>query len=259
MFSRKKRWKCKLVNDSNEPASSNSIRVICFSDTHSGHQKVPIEWFPPGDIALFAGDFTNVGSLKDTKSFISFYASLPYKYKVLIAGNHEVTYDKENRERIIGHYTRHETEECNNNIDIDSIKNEAINDDRVIYLEDSSVELMGLKIYGSPYSVEFGNWAFPTFDNEKGSRWEKIPNDTDIVLVHGPPYGILDKTTRGLNAGCPYLKKKISKIKPALCVFGHIHEAYGVVQKKNTIYANASVLNIQYSVQNKPIVIDFIK
>lgn len=283
----KKRWKCEFVNDSTSKPPERAIRIICFSDTHSRHNKIPKDWFQPADIALFAGDFTQGGSLKDTISFKTFYKSLPYKYKVLIAGNHEVTFDIENRRDIIGHYLKREQKDYLNLINeyekqtgekvmpeefklyndnaVNFIKKQITEDNDLIYLEESSITIEGLNIYGTPYSPFFYNWAFPTFpdhEREKGgitaSRWNKIPENTDIVLVHGPPLNILDKTTSDEHTGCPFLAEKIAQVEPLLCIFGHIHEAYGCKQIENIIYANVSTLNFNYNVQNKPMLFDLI-
>ncbi|KAK8836109.1 metallophosphoesterase domain-containing protein 1 [Tritrichomonas musculus] len=144
-----------------------------------------------------------------------------YKYKVLIAGNHEVTFDIENRRDIIGHYLKREEKDYLNLVNeyqkqtrekvmpeefklyndnaVNFIKKQITEDNDLIYLEESSIAIEGLNIYGTPYSPFFYNWAFPTFldhEREKGgitaSRWNKIPENTDIVLVHGLLMSILD-------------------------------------------------------------------
>ncbi|KAK8839191.1 Metallophosphoesterase mpped2 [Tritrichomonas musculus] len=283
-----KRWDC-ILADPSSPRPENSIRVFCFSDTHGAHKKIPKDWICPADIALFAGDFTGVGALRDTLSFIEFFKSLPCKHKVMIAGNHEVTYDTENREDILFRYLQFERgdysklvkkykklnkdyiptnsgKKYDDNI-LNFIKQQIIDDEEIIYLEESTVNIEGLNIYGSPYSPFFYNWAFPTYPNEEkekgglaASRWNKIPDDADIVLVHGPPLNILDLVEDdGSNAGDPFLAEKINQINPSLCVFGHIHEAYGAQKIKDTYYANVSTLNFNYEVKNKPLLFDLVK
>lgn len=282
-----KRWNCFLVNSSSSTRPENSVRVLCFSDTHGMHQKIPKDWIQPADIAIFAGDFTGVGSLKDTLSFKEFFKSLPCKHKIMIAGNHEVTYDLENRSDIIGHYLRNERGDYSNlvreyqknntnynpnisgkNYDdnvLNLIKQQIIEDDEIIYLEESSINVEGLNIYGTPYSPFFYHWGFPTYpyhERQNGgleaSRWNKIPDNTDIVIVHGPPFNILDSTVDNEHVGCPFLAEKMNKIEPSLCLFGHIHEAYGHKKIKNTYYANVSTLNFNYQIKNKPILFDLV-
>ncbi len=83
-----------------------------------------------------------------------------------------------------------------------------------------------------------------------------IPEDTDILISNGPPFGILDETLRGERVGCVNLLNKVNLVKPKLHVFGHIHEDYGVEEKDGTTYVNASVLNLHYEMQNKAVEIE---
>ena len=126
---------------------------------------------------------------------------LPYKHKIVIAGNHELGWDSDTKD----------------------LKNELTN---CTYLEDSSVEINGLKIYGTPYQPEFGRWAF---NLERGreclDKWNQIPSDTDILVTHGPPLGFGDECKRGNRAGCVDLLHTVQqRVKPKYHIFGHIHE-----------------------------------
>ena len=87
----------------------------------------------------------------------------------------------------------------------------------------------GLKIYGSPYTPEFYEWAFSLKNQEeKIECWSKIPNDTNILVTHGPPLGILDQNADGIPCGDDILLKEVQeRVKPKLHLFGHIHEGYG--------------------------------
>ena len=115
-----------------------------------------------------------------------------------------------------------------------------------------------LKIYGSPYSPEFNEWAFSLKSQEDQKNcWTQIPDDTDILITHGPPFGILDQNNDGLNCGDEILLKEVQeRVKPQLHLFGHIHEAYGMQVINETTYINASTCNFQYSPENKPVVYD---
>ena len=101
------------------------------------------------------------------------------------------------------------------------------------------------------------DWAF---NRQKGAEinkhWKLIPKETDILITHGPPFGILDRTISNYNAGCEMLLKKVNQIKPKLHVFGHIHEGYGMVEKDKTFFANASSVNLNYQLVNAPIILD---
>jgi len=86
--------------------------------------------------------------------------------------------------------------------------------------------------------------------------WAKIPKNLDILITHGPPFGILDRTTRGVNAGCPKLLEVVQIQTPRIHVFGHIHEGYGMREKDGTVFVNASLCNANYDLVNKPVTID---
>jgi Icc-related predicted phosphoesterase len=127
----------------------------------------------------------------------------------------------------------------------------------VTYLEDSAVEIEGYRIWGSPITPSFYDWAF---NRERGADiragWELIPAETDILIVHGPPYSILDKTYRGAPVGCRDLLGRVSEIEPAVFICGHIHEAYGMLRSKETTFINCSQVNLAYEIANPPVVID---
>lgn len=79
----------------------DSIRVLCFSDTHTHHNEIQEKNLPEADLVLVGGDFTELRSYEDTHSFKTFLKSLSCKHKVVIAGNHEFKYDIENRDTVI--------------------------------------------------------------------------------------------------------------------------------------------------------------
>ncbi len=85
---------------------------------------------------------------------------------------------------------------------------------------------------------------------------ERIPDDIDVLITHGPPYRILDKVISGERVGCVDLKQAVERIKPKLHIFGHIHESYGILEKEGTTYVNASLCNFNYRPINPPIVVD---
>ena len=88
------------------------------------------------------------------------------------------------------------------------------------------------------------------------SRWDDIPNNTDILITHGPPHGIRDFTPNNLQVGCELLRERVEVLKPLLHVFGHIHGAYGIVEMNDTVFVNASTCTERYQPINKPWVFD---
>ncbi|MCL7421771.1 MAG: hypothetical protein M8364_12785 [Methylobacter sp.] len=126
-----------------------------------------------------------------------------------------------------------------------------------IYLEDSGIEIDGVKFWGSPWQPFFCNWAFNLPRGPKlAAVWAKIPEDIDVLITHTPPYGILDKIDDGESVGCEDLSEALKRVKPKIHVFGHIHESYGVLEQDGTIYVNASLNNGYYHLVNAPIVVD---
>lgn len=115
------------------------------------------------------------------------------------------------------------------------------------YLENQSVEIKGLKIWGSPWSMKFNNWAFGAIDSKLADIWTTIPDDTDIIVVHGPPHNMGDRVEEGLRTGSISLVDRIDQVKPALVVCGHIHEDHGIFEWGTTIVANASLRDRAYN------------
>ncbi len=125
----------------------------------------------------------------------------------------------------------------------------------VAYLEDSGVEIGGINIWGSPVSTWFYNWAFNKHPGpEMEKQWSLIPANTDILITHGPAYGIMDRTHSGVHVGCDILLKKVKALKPRLHLFGHIHEGYGVEEQDGVTFINAAVLSASYELINPPVV-----
>jgi Icc-related predicted phosphoesterase len=112
------------------------------------------------------------------------------------------------------------------------------------YLDDSGVTVHGLKIWGTPWQPIYADWAFNAEEEVLEKKWELIPPDTDILLVHAPPRGYGDLSLKGnVKTGSPSLTARIEKIQPKLVVCGHIHEGYGQYQLGNTLIINAAQMD----------------
>lgn len=195
------------------------MKIVCISDTHYLHAHTPV---PNGDLLIHAGDVSTIGDLAEIVDFNRWLGTLPHPYKIVIAGNHDFYFEKEPQK----------AKELLTN---------------AIYLNDSGIEIEGFKIWGSPISPQFHHWAF---NRQRGAEirqhWALIPADTDILITHCPPYGILDQTDTHQHEGCRDLLDIVQhQIQPCLHVFGHIHEAYGSLQIGRTLYVNASVVGLK--------------
>jgi Icc-related predicted phosphoesterase len=204
-------------------------RIVCLSDTHNCNHQITV---PDGDILIHAGDATIQGSPYEVEEFAHWFASLPHRYKIFVAGNHDWLFEIDNRfARLL----------------VSNFK----------YLQDSSIKVEGLKFYGSPHQPRFYNWAFNlTRGAEMAEKWKLIPRDTDILITHGPPFGILDLTPQGDNAGCEELRKRVVEIRPKAHIFGHIHSGYGMKEEFGVKFINASTCDEAYEPTNSPIVFD---
>jgi len=130
---------------------------------------------------------------------------------------------------------------------------------KVHYLQDEEITIQGIRIYGTPHSPEFNNWAFGKTEKSLEKYWSNIPENIDILLCHCPPFNIFDKTynSNGIyrNIGSPSLNKRIDIIRPKYVVFGHAHGEYGRIKIDNIEYINCSLMNELYDLCKKPITI----
>ena len=222
------------------------MRLVCISDTHNQHEKLNI---PHGDVLIHAGDFTGTGTHRQVISFIRWFASQPHKYKILVAGNHEVTLDQSFYQT---NWARFHTKYP---LRVHEIKSYILREEGIIYLENSEFVIEGVKFYGSPCQPEFGGWAFG-FERGEPIRevWGEIPQDTDVLITHGPPFGYGDKLDIGERVGCKDLLKELDRVKPKVHVYGHIHEGYGVYQHGVSTLINPASCDEHYQLVNPPIV-----
>ncbi|MFC0704164.1 Predicted phosphoesterase [Marinobacter persicus] len=211
------------------------MRLVCISDTHSRHEKMlPI---PDGDALIHAGDLTGSGSIPKGFEAIEWLGSLPHSYKLLIAGNHDFCFED------YGPWMREQCENCG-----------------VIYLEDESTVINGVKFHGSPWTPFFRNMSFNAHPDLMAKKMALVPNDTNVLITHGPPLGIFDWIPDlGERVGSFELAKTIDRLPNLKAhIFGHIHEGYGfgVRESDGIKFANASTCTERYKPTNPPIIID---
>jgi len=216
------------------------MRLVATSDCH-GHLTAAA--LPAGDVLILGGDIlANRSGDPDTdaafqlnamRDLDAYCGTLDFKHVVMIAGNHDWVFER---------YTdAHRV-----------LKN-------IIYLEDSGTEIGGLRFWGSPHQPWFYDWAFnlPRNGGELAHYWSLIPDDIDVLVTHGPPYGILDLPFgKGEPAGCELLLKRVKEVQPRVHIFGHIHGSYGQKQIGRTLFVNACLCNEVYNPVNPPHVID---
>lgn len=219
----------------------NTVRVAFISDVHEAQDKIVV---PKCDILAVSGDLTYRGAYDKVSDFQVWCHHLfrigRVDEVVVIAGNHDISAERD-----------------------PSTFRSLLETENIHYLEDQLITLKGLRIYGSPWTPTFGHgWAFNANRGAAIKRhWDKIPENLDILLTHGPPYGQGDVTAYKMHTenhvGCHDLRAAVLEKKPRVHAFGHIHEGYGVSLLGNTVCLNASSLDLSYKPVNPPLVIDF--
>ena len=205
------------------------MTITCISDTHRAISN-PDErgrltaLLPGGECLVHAGDLSARGTIPEIQEFLEWFASLNYTHKIFIAGNHDHLFEKDPSlaKRMVEDYPG------------------------LTYLNDSGTEIEGIRFWGSPITPYFHNWAFNRFPDRIAQHWEIIPGDTQVLITHGPPKGILDCLDDSSRVGCPALLRKVRSVKPKAHIFGHIHCARGIDRIDTTTFVNAAVLDDAY-------------
>jgi Icc-related predicted phosphoesterase len=207
-----------------------SIKVVAMSDLHG--RLPPSKSIPKCDLLLIGGDICGHHGILDQslwlhKEFKPWLTNLPAEKVIGVAGNHDFIWEKS------PHMVPNLPWE---------------------YLQDDYCDFKGWKIYGSPWQLRFYDWAFNLDEPDLERKWSHIPDDVDILVLHGPPLGFGDLVTRQEHVGSPSLTEKIREIKPKLAIFGHIHPGFGVYQCGGSTLANVALVNDKYIWTNEPTV-----
>lgn len=200
------------------------MRILHLSDTHGHHRA--LSNLPKADIIIHSGDIGFAGTDSEFTDFIDWFSKLEYTYKILVGGNHDSYMEEEDAKQI-----------------------QKLLPNNCYYLFHSGITIEGFKFWGVPLYVS-ENISGVYFD-----MIEKIPFNTDVLVTHQPPYGILDRA-EPYNFGCRELLYVVSSIRPKYHLFGHIHDAYGIEKNEHTTFINAAVVDENYKLKNRPFVIE---
>lgn len=212
------------------------MRIVTLSDTHGYHYYIgkTSPSLPEGDVIVHAGDFTGRGKLYEMIEFAKWFGGLDYERAICIAGNHDEVAENMGYEATKDLFWEH----------------------GVIYLCDSECIIEGIKFYGTPYVPEFCGWSFMEYEYQLEKRYAKILRDTDVLITHGPAWGILDNQAYDLDfkntgeiirTGSKALLPYVNYIDLSAHIFGHIHEGRGRIANQ----VNASFLDLNYNPYNK--------
>ena len=237
-----------------QDGSERKVRFLIISDTHNAlpadtKSDQPFRWpLPKADVLLHAGDLTMNGTLEQHQKALELIKGIDAELKIVIPGNHDLTLDREYYDQF---WNLHGPRTKYSNDDLDQIEylyaGVEAQKNGIVYLTEGVREFTlrngaTFRIYASAWQPEFWNWAFG-YDRERDRfnsaasdvTWQPpnpVPDEgIDIMITHGPPQDILDKTFDGLPVGCKHLRRAVERCKPKLHVFGHIHEGWGGVRK----------------------------
>ncbi len=217
-------------HETDDRASPPPIRIICISDTHNTTPALP-----QGDILIHAGDLTATGSHNELQSQLNWLSSQPHRYKIVIAGNHDILLDEscDAKSPTRGGGDSPAERKKLHWGGIRYLQDEAVTLEFSPAVEEQGEQVRKVTIYGSPHTPECGSFAFQ-YPAIRAVWTGRVPGDTDILVVHDPPalYGDCDgEVGRDGNVkvkGDGYLLREIRRVRPRLVVCGHIHGAYGL-------------------------------
>jgi len=223
------------------------VKIVHLSDTHGWHEHKVNAWLEEiaeqeqPDVIVHSGDFMkHAMKYQDFKAFVEWYQKLPFKHKILVPGNHDMW-----------------TEFLENNA---YLKGQLVPKDLHLLICESVV-IDGVKFYGSPYTPWYYDWGFQLYRHEQEVHWKDIPDDTDVLITHGPAKGVLDyiNVIDGVPKealGCEYLTQRIGELDIKAHLFGHIHAAYGRSEQQGYTALNSAIVGEDYKVKNRPQIIE---
>lgn len=190
------------------------MRIVAVADTHTFESDLGT--LPDGDVFVHAGDLCRGGRLDELAVVTAWLKTLPHRHKIVVAGNHDWCFVRQPEEA------------------------RQLLEDGIVYLQDSEVVLDGVRFWGSPWQPEFNRWAFNLPRGEAlAAKWAMIPEGIDVLITHGPPFGIGD-ACEPVRQGCRDLLVAVRRLRPVLHLFGHIHQDGGFWQEGETAFANVT-------------------
>jgi Icc-related predicted phosphoesterase len=206
------------------------VHLVIVSDTHTRHEELGRLC---GDVLIHCGDGCDgfQRNREDLERLDDWFGRQQFERILCIGGNHDFLIEERvaRGERVF---------------------------QNAIYLQDEPHEFRGVRFYGSPWTPELIGWAFYLDAGGLRSRWSLIPEDTDVLITHTAPRGVLDRNSSGRHCGCPDLAKRLERLRPRLHCFGHNHASAGSIRTADTLYVNASVVNRRYEVARGPFELD---
>ena len=202
------------------------MQISIISDTHNEHEKLgPLS----GDVLIHCGDMFNLfrEDADELEKMDAWFGRQHFDLILCTGGNHDLALQNK-------------------------LKSSSAPFSNAIYLQDQLYVHKGVSFYGAPWTPFLRGHAFFKEDYELQRKWAKIPRETDVLITHTPPAGILDVSSRGLKLGCEYLAEALQDRSPRLHCFGHVHAGAGVHDTGGTRFVNASSVNSKFELARQP-------
>jgi hypothetical protein len=243
------------------------MKLILMSDTHN--YGYPLEKLPAADGIIHAGDACIKGTEAELVNFSRWldHACAKYSFVIYVPGNHDRAFAGGSQDYIARAI-------CQAGPNSGGIPRQKTN---LHILVNESLTIDGVTFFGSPYTRPIGNHGWAYFIDYDGASafWEMVvkdnPDGYDVLITHDPLYRVGDKVNNNWHhwpfVGCKAIRQYVEELPPALHVFGHIHEGYGIYEGVNTtlrnkkdepvdtLFVNASIRDETYHVANKPILV----
>ena len=184
------------------------MRIIYISDIHGNLEAVKA--LPEADLCLVGGDFTTLGTDNDVLAAVELIAA-KYPSFLGVLGNMDAPTAVSVLERT-GHF-----------------------------LTGVPTTVQGLRLLGlgganrSPFNTP-NEWDESTAEALFNGLQE---GELDIAVTHAPPFESgADRIGSGISVGSKAIAKMVKRVKPALLLCGHIHEAAGIFRLADTLVVN---------------------
>ena len=206
------------------------MRLVVVSDTHGQHEALGCL---EGDVLIHCGDFCDGfrRDPRDVEAVDSWFAKQRFDLVLCVGGNHDFSAE-------------------------DRVGNGGPVFEHAVWLQDQVHIHREIKFYGSPWLPHLEGWAFYLTSEALREKWSMIPGDTNVLITHTPPFGILDQPRSQQHCGCPHLLERVEAVKPRFHVFGHNHASAGVQDRGATTFVNASIVDSSFNVARSAVILD---
>lgn len=206
--------------------TGNKMQLTITSDTHGQQEKLD---HLSGDVLIHCGDIFNFISRSEDEidHMDEWFGKQDFDLILCIGGNHDLSLER----RLVS-----KAQPFNN----------------AIFLNGETFKYQGFNFFGASWVPELEHQAFYADDQLLTQEWSLIPDDTDVVITHTPPFGVLDTSSQGMILGCKHLANNIERVKPRLHCFGHIHASSGTVKNSHTTFINAALAGEGHRIVRSP-------